>query len=382
MREMMTKRQRLLGAFVGERIDRVPISPFIWTNYANEYYGRSYSNTDEELDGAVLDIYRDFGFDPMLRTCTVWNAFSEAALDSTDWRVTVVREQEDAKRRREITLIKTPEAELREVREFARITENEEVGAATEHFIKTEEDFRQFAKFQPPVPRYDCGRIRRARELLGDEGIAAPWTQGIFNCASEHRKLDDLIMDAYEAPEFYAGMMEHFTRRWIDTAVQFADAGADVLCYNGNIANGTMVGPRFFEMNVMPYESRLIGAIQGRGCHVLYHNCGDSNSMFEIYNKTGFSGLETLTEPPYGDVDIDRALAVLDGGITIVGNIDQIEFLKTANPIEVEAKVRRLVDKAKGRGNFILGTSDYLCEGTPRANVAALAEAGRRYGAY
>ncbi len=378
----MTKRERLLKSFNGQEVDSVPVSPFIWTNFVNEFCGTKFLNTDEKLDEKLMDVYRKLDFDIMHRTCSVWDSFSESFLDSRNWRVSVDHKKTDETKRTDVTIIKTPEAELKEVREYKKVTANEEISAVTEHFIKTEDDFRQFVKYQPSVPKYDCSRITRAREMIGDEGIAAPWTQGIFNCASEHRKLDDLIMDAYVLPQFYRGMMEYFTDRWIRTAIQFVDAGADVLCYNGNIANGTMVGPNYFEENVMEYEARLIKAIQVRGAHVLYHNCGDSNSMYKIYNSVGFSGLETLTEPPYGDTDIDYALSVLDKNITLVGNIDQIEFLKNAAVEEVKEKVKRLLTKVKPRGNFIIGTSDYLSEGTPYENIKAISEICREYGVY
>jgi hypothetical protein len=68
--------------------------------------------------------------------------------------------------------------------------------------------------------------------------------------------------------------------------------------------------------------------------------------------------------------------------ITLSGNIDQIEFLKTAKPSQIHEKVRDVLEKAKKRGNFILSTTDYFGEQTPQENVAALAEAGMKYGNY
>jgi len=371
----MTSRQRLLSIFNGQQVDRVPVSPFIWSNFANEFFKARLSG--EDLDKKVYEIYKYFGFDVMLRTCTIWEPFDESYNHSKNWKVTIQNNCINDRKRIEVITVKTPERELKQVKEYENVTENEEISAITEHFIKSEDDFKQFLKFQPEVGQYNCSRITKAKEIVGEDGLVCPWTQGVFNCASEHRKLDDLIMDAYISPGFYNSIMDYFMKRWIKIAVQYVNAGADVLCYNGNIANGTMAGPEYFEKNVLKYEKQLIDSIQERGTHVLYHNCGDSNSLFSIYNKVGFSGLETLTEPPYGDTDLEYAISVLNKNVTLVGNIDQIDFLKKASREEVSRSVKRLLKITKPRGNFILGTSDYLSEGTPYENIKALADAGK-----
>ena len=368
-----------MRTFRGGEIDRIAVSPFIWTNFVNEFYGTEMLPADEKQDERLIDVYNYFDLDIMHRTCTIWDSFSNLYLDSKDWRVSVKEEITGDRQRRMTTTVRTPEAELTEVKEFRKATDFDEISAETEHFIKTPEDFRQFVKYQPPVPEFDCGRIGRAAEMLGEDGITAPWIPSVFNTISRHRKIDELIMDAYTDPEFYHEMMEYFTQRQIATCTQFTEAGADVLTFEGNIANGTMVGPAYFQANIMAYESRIIKAIQDGGSFVLYHNCGDTNTMFDVYNLLGIDALETLTEKPFGDADLDHAVTVLNRNITMIGNIDQIEFLKTASVGEIRERVRRLLEKVKNR-RFILGTSDYIGEGTPRGNILAFRDAGREFG--
>ncbi len=102
--------------------------------------------------------------------------------------------------------------------------------------------------------------------------------------------------------------------------------------------------------------------------------------MIEAYNELGIQGFETLTEPPYGDMDLGDALSRFDRRITLVGNVDQITFLRQAAPADVRRKAARILERVGARGRFILGTSDFLEEGTPHENLFALAEAGRTAG--
>jgi uroporphyrinogen decarboxylase len=379
---MLTKRERLLRTFRGIEIDRIAVSPFIWISFTNEFCNANMSATDEDLDEKLIEVYNYFDFDIMHRTCTIWDMFSQQFLDNKNWRVSIQEEKISNEKRKLITTIKTPEAELREIKEFQKVSKYDEISAETEHFIKSEEDFIQFIKYQPPVPQYDCSRIKRTRDMLGNDGITAPWVSGVFNTLSRLRKLDDLIMDAYTDPDFFRDMIDYFTQRQIKACIQVAEAGADVITIEGNIANGTMVGPRYFKENIMTYEYRIIKAIQAKGSFTLYHNCGDSNSMLSTYNLMGFDALESLTEKPFGDVDIDYAFSILDKNMTLIGNIDQIEFLKSASRDDIRGKVKSLLDRAKNRGRFILSTSDYISEGTPYENIKAFCEAGIEFGGH
>ena len=88
---------------------------------------------------------------------------------------------------------------------------------------------------------------------------------------------------------------------------------------------------------------------------------------------------ESLAAPPYGDTVLEEAFDALGPDIVLHGGLDQIDFLMNAKSTEVRAKVKFLLDLAKRRGRFIVGTTDYFHERTPHDNIAALAQAGRDF---
>ena len=373
----MTGRERLIRVLNGEKTDRVPVSPFIFTNFINEFFGSS--NADPVEKG--IEVYEHFGFDIILRTCNVWDYLSEASCDSRNWQVSEVREDE-GREWTVVTTVKTPEKTLRQRKRYSQVTENEAVEAVVEYYIKDEDDFEQFLKYQPPVPKFDCSIIGKARELLGDKGLAAPWAQGAFNSVSFFRKLDDLIVDPYENSEFYHRMITYFSARMLDTIKQFAEAGADIVCCGGNVGNSTMVGPVFFNRHILPYEIEFTRKVKELGVYYLYHNCGDASMLLDCYSDIKMNIYESLTPPPYGDTRLEDALYKIDRSITLCGNIDQIDFLRKAAPVEIREEVRRVLDAVKKRGNFILATTDYFSEGTPHENIRAFAQAGVEFGYY
>ncbi|MGE5549099.1 MAG: uroporphyrinogen decarboxylase family protein [Bacteroidota bacterium] len=369
----MSGRERLLRSFRREPVDRRAVSPFIHANFVRAFQG----DPQADLIQGTIEVYRHFGFDLMHRNVNVRP--DETALRSPAWtpRVTARREGNATY---VTTTITTPERVLTQVVRQEDLSPYHRVKAQVEWFIKEEADFHQFVRYQPPVPALDLADLRRAAEAVGEEGITAPWVSGVFNTLADYRKLDDLLVDAVMAPEFYAGMARYFLERQKACLAQVVRAGVDALSYAGNIAGGSLVGPDFFRRYVLVYERELIQACQGAGVPVLYHNCGDARNMIEVYNELGMAAYESIAEPPYADNDLADAVARFSKDIALIGNLDQISFLRTASPDEVWREARRKLAIVGERRGFILGTSDFLEEGTPFENLFALAEAVKASG--
>lgn len=373
----MTRRELLLDTLNGRATARVPVAPFIYNNLADEYHGGA--SQDRIADCVAL--YRRFGFDILLRNYIMADYLDESFVCGDTWCVEK-EHKEAALGWNEICTITTPERVLRQVKSYRRVSANETVEATTEYFIKEEEDFRQFEKYQPPYPRFDCSKIGYARSLVGDDGLVGTWIHGAFNMVGLHRKLDELLMDPHEDEGFYRDMIEYFGNRVISLVPQLIEAGCDFLSVSGNMASGSMAGPRMFESFVMPYEIRLIDAIHKAGGKMIYHNCGDAKFLLPLYGKMGIDIYESLTEPPFGDTVLADALEQIPPPTVLSGGVDQIQFLKIATPEQVRERVREVLALVKRRGCFILAASDYFNEGTPPENLQAFSDAAHEFGSY
>jgi len=370
----LTSRERLLRLFRHEPVDRIPTAPFIHVNYVKEFFG----SHDVDWVTKTPEVYRHFGFDIIHRNCSpAANVFGP---DGPNWKVESVVE-ERGRNTFTTTLIHTPAGDLRYTEALNWTYEYDAEAALQEYPIKSEADFELFTKYQPAHGLIDATDVRRGREAVGDEGIVAPWIQGAFNLAAfYYRKLDDLLLDAVLRPDFYAAMMNYFVERYQPFVKQIIDAGADVISYAGNIANGKLVSPAFFKQHIWPYEKSFIEYIQRQGAFVLYHNCGYARNLIPTYPSLGMAAYESLTPPPYGDTILADAVKAFGGQTCLSGNIDQITLLREGTPAAIEAAVRQTLDTARGKAPFILATTDYFNDNTPHDNIHALAEAGRKYG--
>ena len=370
----MTNRERLLRVLRQQPVDRVPVAPFIHVNYVKEFF----NSHDVDCVARTPEVYAHFGFDLIHRNCTP--AYDALGPEGPDWRVETST-TEIGRDETTTAVIKTPEGELRYIDALRWVYEYDAEGSTIEYPIKSEGDFDLMARYQPELGVTDVTDVQRARAVVGDEGVIAPWIQGAFNLvAFYYRKLDDLLMDAVLNPSFYQRMMAHFVGRYEGHVQQLINAGVDVLSYAGNIANGKLVSPAFYREHIWPHEKRFIDFIQSQNVIVLYHNCGYARNLIPLYPSLGMRAYESLTPPPYGDTILADAVDAFGGQTTLSGNIDQVTLLRKGGDDEIEAAVKDVLDTVRGKSPFILATTDYFNDGTPHDKIHLLADAGRQYG--
>ena len=384
----MTGRERILATIRGEQIDRLAISPFLYHNAVYEMFGYEpdvmggyydfFYPKDFDPISKCVDYCDYFGFDMLHMLGTPWRVY-DVALPAHNWDPTLTETGDNNVRRREVT-IATPDGQLRQTENVMRSSKHLVVSAIDDYIINSPADFELFRKYAPSADVLDYTAVTQSREATGDKGLCCPIIHGAFNMLSTFRKLDDVLMDPYIDEGLYREMIDFFADWVAERAVRMVQAGADCVEIGGNMA-GSGVGPTFFQEYVKPYEQRIIDAIHRAGAYVVYHNCGDAAKIMHLYNDMNIDVLGYLTPPPFGDVDLDEALAVLRPDMAIRGNIDQVEFLIKATPQEIDERVRAVVEKAGARGRFILSTTDFFFDETPYENIKAFADAGARYGA-
>jgi len=380
----MNGRELLTATLRGERTARVPVSPFIAPNNIYEMF-----NYIPEIDTYVcppdFDLaekfvaYHDhFGCEVLFSQGHVADRY--IPLSGENWDVTITREGDRNKQHR-VTTVRTPAGELTQIMNFERSSPHMVVLAVEKYLVESREDFDILARYLPPAEFMNCDLVSRARKAVGDKGLVNPCTHGAFNTVAQFRNLEHVMMDPIVDEGFYRAMIK-FLMDWQMAAYrQVIAAGADCIEIAGNMAT-SCVGPDFFKQYVMEYENELAHQIHAEGAFVVYHNCGDAQKIMHLYNDMELDMWGYLTGAPFGDVVLDDALRVIRPTMTLRGNIDQVEFLRTATPDQIRERVRLLLEKVKPRANWVLCTTDFPFDGLPYENMQAFADAGREFGKY
>lgn len=380
----MNPRERILTVLRGGIPDRVPVVPFIQEEYLAWVYP---SRLILDRVNTVLELARELSFDVIAKH----NRFMTPAFmmrDHLNWRVRreTGREDELWVTRVEIA---TPD------RTLTQETVKPDAGAATQgvmsatrkHLLQDEDDIASFLRWLPDLDAEDIRFMRETaaswHRQIGDMGISAPWGwAGVFNYASDLWGIENLMMAPYTDESLYQALMEKLTASMMAYNRPLIEGGAEAIGLQGHIANARSVSPDYFMSFVYPYEKRLIDSIHNTGAFTVYHNCGCARAFYPCYRELGMTIWETVSEPPQGDNDLAEAKRSMGDRVCLLGNLDQLCFLKVATPEEVATKVREIVRVGKPGGRYLFAASDFLEKGTPLDNVKAMLRAAEEEGVY
>ncbi len=380
----MTSRERLLVTLRGGIADRVPVAPFVQEEYLAFYYPRK-SKVDRVVDAAELAEELDFDLMAKHRGLEMPHWFRRSR---PGWELRPSSWLDDGIERRRLEIV-TPKRTFvkEEARPFSGAGSAGATFAQTKTLLRDRGEIEAFFELLPALDLEDRREIRETvaawKRIVGERGVLAPWGfAGVFNFAAELVGMDNLYVAPYEDEELYRFLMARIADAMCEYNPALVGAGCDCIGIQGHMAGGMTTGPDFFRQFVQPYEKQVVDAIHAAGGFSVYHNCGCARSLYGNYRELGMTVWETVSEPPRGDNHLAEAKKILGDEICLLGNLDQVDFLKRATPQEVAARTREIMRAGKPGGRYIFSTSDFLEKGTPRENVAAMIEAARDEGRY
>lgn len=380
----MTSRERILTVLRGNLPDRVPVVPFIQEEYLAWHYPQ---RTELDRVETAIELARELGFDLIAKH----NRFMTPAFlvrDHLNWRVRRDTRLEEGFWVTRVE-VATPDRTLTQetVRPDAGPATQGLMAATRKHLLESADDIAAFLRWLPEPDQEARREMRetaaRWRAQVGDLGINAPWGwAGVFNYASDLWGIENLMMAPYTDESLYQALMDKLASSMAAYNQPLIEGGADAVGLQGHIANARSVSPDYFMSFVYPYEKRLIDALHAAGAFTVYHNCGCARAFYPCYRELGMTVWETVSEPPQGDNDLAEAKRVMGDRVCLLGNLDQLRFLKTASPEEIAAKAREIVRTGKPGGRYLFAASDFLEKGTPLENVQAMLRAAQEEGAY
>lgn len=380
----MTGRERILAVLQGEIPDRVPIGFFVQEEFL-AYYFPERKQVDRVVEG--VECAKAFGFDILTRATTFSTPhFFRKSYPNWELELSTTRENDNIYRTRTIT---TPDGVLKQIEAapYHKKTISGIPFMTTDYLIDSEQDFEVFRRFVPEIDAESIQEIKasaqQAQQIIGETGVSAPWGWGgVYNIASKYRDIQKLMMDPYLNLGFYDEFMTTFTTLMIKHYEVLGETESDCLGIGGNIANAAMVGAKFFDQYILPYEQQVVNTIRQAGKYSLYHNCGKAKVLYPSYVKLGMDVWETVSPPPQGDNNLAEAKAIVGDKLILSGNLDQIDFLKTATFEEIDEEVTRIMQTGKPDGKYIFAASDFLEKDTPLENIKRAVEVAVREGRY
>jgi uroporphyrinogen-III decarboxylase len=193
---------------------------------------------------------------------------------------------------------------------------------------------------------------------------------------------EQALLGFLDDPGRAGAVLDRLTIGIVAIAQGLAATGVDAIKISSPFAGAAFLSTVFYRTFVLPYESRIVRAVEDGGVRAYIHTCGDIHDRLELMAASGASGIECLDPPPLGRVELEDAKRRVGGRIFIKGNIDPVNVLLAGDRGSVRADARRRVETGRPGGRFILSTACSIAPRTPPGNVAVLADVVEEYGRY
>lgn len=248
--------------------------------------------------------------------------------------------------------------------------------------IGSEADLRAY---EPPDPEadYRLASLRSAvQRFKGRKAIVFLTHDGFEFPHMLRGGMQNLMLDYVDCPRLAHAVAELAIDYKVRLLRRAVEAGADVIVSGDDYAgrHGTFMSPRDFRQFVLPYLRRSIEAAHAAGALFIKHTDGNIWSILPDMVEAGIDAIDPLE--PVAGMDIGEAKRRFGDRIALVGNVDCTGLLPHGTPTEVEEAVKETIAKASPAGGHILASSNSIHPAVRPENYRAMAEAGRRWGAY
>jgi MtaA/CmuA family methyltransferase len=335
----VTGRERILAMIEGRTVDRLPLMP-ITMMFAADRIGvkyRDYATDYRVLAEAQIRTAEEFDFDYV-------SCISDPAREAADCGATVVYFEDQP------PAIDETRARLADKTQLAGLKVPDPLGGGRMH-----------------------DRVRAAallKERAGKEKLVEGWIEGPMAEAADLRGINTVMLDLYDDPPFVHDLFAFVIEMELRFAKAQVEAGADLIGVGD--AAASLIGPRFYDESVWPYEKKLVDGIHAMGARVRLHICGNTRRLLEGMGRLGCE-----------IVDLDFLAPLAEGrekmgaDQVLLGNIDPVRVLRNGSPEYVAEAIAACHREAGPR--YIVGAGCEVPRDTPPENLRALTNYARSH---
>ncbi|RIK83261.1 MAG: hypothetical protein DCC67_06035 [Planctomycetota bacterium] len=210
--------------------------------------------------------------------------------------------------------------------------------------------------------------LRLMKSQVGRDKALMGWVEGPCAEGADLRGINALMLDFYDDPDFVHQLFEFVVDMELRYARAQIEAGADLVGIGD--AAASLVGPKFYDEFVWPYEKKLVDGLRAMGTRVRLHICGNTRRILPGMGRLecDIVDLDYLTP-------VAEARQAMGKRQVLLGNLNPVAALRDSSPQAITAAIAECHRQAGPR--FIVGAGCEVVRDTPAANVRALADYAR-----
>jgi MtaA/CmuA family methyltransferase len=177
--------------------------------------------------------------------------------------------------------------------------------------------------------------IKILRKELGDDVAIVGKTMGPWSLAYHGFGVEPFLLLSYDDPGQTMEVLDRLKEATIQFGVAQMEAGADAVTLPDH-ATGDLVSAEYYKRFLQDMHTEFVDQIP---IPIILHICGRTVDRMGYIAQTGMAAFhyDSKNEP-------EESVEAVDGGIALVGNINNPETLYAKGPEDVRAEVYRNLD--------------------------------------
>jgi hypothetical protein len=286
---------------------------------------------------------------------------------------------------RTTTWLETPRGNLRSVSQKDPSVNTTWV---VEHYCKNSADVDGALSVPYEPAQYDASDYPRVLAELGEHGIVMASLADPAYLAADLMSFEDFLLWIFEQTDHFARTVEIVAERVMENLrrqLELCPVDLYRIC-GPEYMTPPFLPPAMFRRFMLPHLRAMVEIIHRAGAKARIHCHGRIKQVLDMILDTGCDGLDPCEPPPDGDIDLAVVKKkCLAAGMSVWGNME-LKLLEKGTPAAVREEVRRIMQKAKEGGGFILlptaSPANVPFSPQTEANLMAFIDAGLEFGRY
>ena len=363
----------MLNAYRGIFSDRYPVAPEFWCYYPAKVLGVDMIELERKIPlwQALHTTFKKYG-------CEGWGCASPE-INNQDANSTSELKKISEKQYRSTTTTRFMGHEFR----CGRVYGKDDPSWTVEYPVKDEKDLSLYMDMMLSEKTiFGFSSVNDAyfsvsEDYLLEFDLGVPF----FDFIAEAMGFENAILYFMSN---HNSILEAYLKRYIDFNIEkihlaCQETKMESFFIGCSYSCNSLLGPKLWRRWDKPFIQAMSDEThqQGKLLHLHFH--GKSMETVSDFVDIGIDTVCPFERPPGGDVtDLKLLRKLLEGKVTMNGNIHTVETLIKGSVEDVKGEVREIKDAFAGEPRLIIGTGDQVGRETPEENIFAMIEEANR----
>lgn len=232
------------------------------------------------------------------------------------------------------------------------------------------ESFRKYCWPDPDAEDYSI-LDKLADELPEGMKIIVWGPGGVLENVVSLVGYENLCYMVFDNPALAADIFEAVgsrLERYYQICAKYDTVGALISNDDWGFNTQTMLAPSDLRKYVIPWHKRIVNTIHHAGKPAILHSCGNLEAVMEDIISAGYDAKHSFEDKI---IPVEQAYEKWGGRIAILGGID-LNFICQATPQEISTRCKKMLNRARHKGGYALGSGNSIPHYVPVENYLAM----------